>query len=92
VADQARGGSFLLGRLYLAGWQLQIRDGDAQRIHARRGEVELEVPGTSIAEAAGTIFARAMRSSLAISQIDVHELERLIRRGCPPETAVRIAV
>ena len=28
---------------------------------------------------------------LAISQIDVHELERLIGRGCPPETAVRIA-
>jgi len=28
---------------------------------------------------------------LAISQIDVHELERLIGRGCPPQTAVRIA-
>ena len=28
---------------------------------------------------------------LAISQIDVHELERLIGRGCPPATAVRIA-
>ena len=28
---------------------------------------------------------------LAISQIDVHELERLIGRGCPPEIAVRIA-
>ena len=28
---------------------------------------------------------------LAISQIDVHELERLIGRGCPPKTAVRIA-
>ncbi len=28
---------------------------------------------------------------LAISQIDVHELERLIGRGCPPATAARIA-
>ena len=28
---------------------------------------------------------------LAISQIDVRELERLIGRGCPPATAVRIA-
>ena len=28
---------------------------------------------------------------LAISQIDVHELERLIGSGCPAATAVRIA-
>jgi hypothetical protein len=28
---------------------------------------------------------------LAISQIDVHELERLIGSGCAPATAVRIA-
>jgi hypothetical protein len=28
---------------------------------------------------------------LAISQIDVHELERLIGSGCTPATAVRIA-
>jgi hypothetical protein len=28
---------------------------------------------------------------LAISEIDVHELERLIELGCPPATAVRIA-
>ena len=28
---------------------------------------------------------------LAISQIDVHELERLIGSGCPPAIAVRIA-
>jgi hypothetical protein len=65
VADQAHEGSFLLELLYLAGWQLQIRDGDAPRIRARRGEVELEVAGTSLVEAAGTIFARAMRSSRA---------------------------
>jgi hypothetical protein len=28
---------------------------------------------------------------LALSQVDVHELERLIAHGCPPATAVRIA-
>ena len=28
---------------------------------------------------------------LAISQIDIHEIERLIGSGCPPATAVRIA-
>ena len=28
---------------------------------------------------------------LALSQVDVHELERLIASGCPPATAVRIA-
>jgi hypothetical protein len=28
---------------------------------------------------------------LAISDIDIHELERLIGKGCPTETAVRIA-
>lgn len=28
---------------------------------------------------------------LAISRVDIHELERLIVKGCPPATAVRIA-
>ena len=28
---------------------------------------------------------------LAISRVDIHELERLIGNGCPPATAVRIA-
>ena len=27
---------------------------------------------------------------LALSRIDIHELEQLVRRGCPLETAVRI--
>ena len=63
LATDARGGSFLLELLHLAGWQLQVRDSDRARIHARRGEVELEVTGASLAEAAGTVFARAMRSN-----------------------------
>lgn len=63
LAADARGGSFLLELLHLAGWQLQVRESDVARIRARRGEVELEVTGASLAEAAGTVFARAMRSS-----------------------------
>ena len=63
LAGKAHRGSFLLELLHFAGWQLQVRDGDAPRIHPRRGEVELEVTGASLAEAAGTVFARAMRSS-----------------------------
>lgn len=39
--------------------------------------------------ALGYEFRRA--ASLATSEVDIHELERLIRRGCPRETAVRIA-
>ena len=63
LAANARAGSFLLELLQLAGWQLQVRDTDRPRSHARRGEVELEVTGASLAEAAGTVFARAMRSN-----------------------------
>ena len=63
LAADARGGSFLLELLHLAGWQLQVRHSDRARIRARRGEVELEVTGASLAEAAGTVFARAMRSN-----------------------------
>jgi hypothetical protein len=63
LAANARGGSFLLEMLRLAGWQLQIRDRNTARIRASRGEVELEVTGANLAEAAGTIFARAMRSN-----------------------------
>jgi len=36
-------------------------------------------------------FALREAAFLAVSRVDIHELERLIGRGCPPETAVRIA-
>jgi hypothetical protein len=39
--------------------------------------------------ALGYEFPRA--AFLAISRVDIHELERLIMKGCPPDTAVRIA-
>jgi hypothetical protein len=37
----------------------------------------------------GYDFAHA--AVLACSTVDIHELERLIARGCPPGTAARIA-
>ena len=63
LANEARGGSFLLELLYFAGWQLQIRDSEAPTIYARRADIELQVTGATLADAAGTVFARAMRSS-----------------------------
>lgn len=54
--------SFLLGLLHFAGWKLQIRRGRSTRIRAVRDGVELDVTGSSLAEAAGILFARAMRS------------------------------
>ena len=62
LANQTRG-SFLLELLYFAGWQLRVRDGAVARIHAKRAGVELKVTGATLADAAGTVFARAMRSS-----------------------------
>lgn len=63
LAANAPGDSFLLRLLQLTGWKLHVRDGDTTRIRASRGEVQLEVTGANLAEAAGTIFARAMRST-----------------------------
>jgi len=55
--------SFLLELLYFAGWRLQIRGGRSTRIRATRDGIELDVTGSSLSQAAGTLFARAMRSS-----------------------------
>lgn len=63
LVDQAGRGSFLLELLYFAGWQLRIRDGETARIRATRADIELDVTGASLAQAAGIVFARAMRSS-----------------------------
>ena len=62
VSDPERE-SFLLELLHFAGWRLQIRRGSSTRIRAARGGVELDVTGPSLSHAAGTLFARAMRSS-----------------------------
>ena len=56
------GGSFLLELLYYAGWQLRVQSGETVRIHAARHGIEIDVTGRSLPQAAGTVFARAMRS------------------------------
>lgn len=58
----AERGSFLLELLHYAGWQLRIRDGAPARIHATRDGIVIDVTDSSLAQAAGTVFARAMRS------------------------------
>ena len=63
LADPADRGSFLLELLYFAGWQLKVRQGERARIRATRADVEFEVTGASLDEAAEIVFARAMRSS-----------------------------
>jgi hypothetical protein len=55
-------GSFLLELLYYAGWDLQVRDGETVRIRAARDGIEIDVSGRSLPQAAGSVFARAMRS------------------------------
>jgi hypothetical protein len=55
--------SFLLELRELAGWQLRVHDGATVGIRATRADAELAIDTPSFAEAAGTIFAQAMRSS-----------------------------
>ena len=55
--------SFLLELLRFAGWRRQVRRGSSTRIRAARSGVELDVTGPSLSHEAGTLFARAMRSS-----------------------------
>jgi hypothetical protein len=62
LSDKAHEGSFLLELLHFAGWKLQVQHGKTPRIRANRGDVALDVTSDSLADAAGTVFARAMRS------------------------------
>ena len=62
ATSYAAGESFLLDLLHLAGWQLQVWRAPVPRILASRNRVELDVSGSSLAHAAGVVFARAMRS------------------------------
>lgn len=62
LVEEGRGGSVPLELLHFASGQLQIRDGVQPRIHANRADVQLEVAGASLAEAAGRLYAQAMRS------------------------------
>ena len=62
VSDSERE-SVLLELLHFAGWRLEIRRGSSTRIRAARSGVLLDVTGPSLSHAAGTLFARAMRSN-----------------------------
>lgn len=56
------GQSFLLDLLTYAGWSLWVTDDKQIRIRATRDDVELDVTAATLPAAAGTVFARAMRS------------------------------
>lgn len=62
ATSYAAGESFLLDLLHVAGWQLQVWRAPVPRILASREQVKLDVSGSSLAHAAGVVFARAMRS------------------------------
>ena len=62
LSDKAHEGSFLLELLHFAGWKLQVHHSETPRVRANRGDVALDVTADSLADAAGTVFARAMRS------------------------------
>ena len=70
VSDPERE-SFLLELLHFAGWRLEIRRGSSTRIRAARSGVELDVTCPSLSHAAGTLFARAMRSSRGTGRSEV---------------------
>jgi hypothetical protein len=79
VLHEDRGGSFLLQLLHFAGRRLDVRDSETATIRARRADVELEVRDSSLTEAVGIIFGRAMHSSKrkgrtrTIDELDVLE-------------------
>jgi hypothetical protein len=62
LSEKGHQSSFLLELLHFAGWKLQVHDREAPRVRANRGDVALDVTADNLADAAGTVFARAMRS------------------------------
>lgn len=64
---------------------------DTQDTEWRRLDDDLEVARWRTERLLELGYELRQAAFLAISGIDVHELERLIGKGCPPETAVRIA-
>ena len=63
LVEGRRDGAFLLELLHFAGWQLDLRQQQPPRIGARRGVINVEAGGTSLAEAVDRLFTEAMRSS-----------------------------
>jgi len=66
--------------------ELDILDGEWRRL-----EDDLRVLRWRSERLLALGYERREASLLAVSQVDIHELERLIVKGCPPETAVQIA-
>ena len=61
TTKRSAGGSFLLELLWYAGWRLDVRTGSPASVRATRAGVEIDVTAASLPQAAGTVFARAMR-------------------------------
>ena len=57
----------------------------------RRLDEELDVIRWRVRRLLGIGFELDEAARLALSPVDIHELEHLIGNGCPLETAVRIA-
>lgn len=64
---------------------------DTRDIEWRRLDDDLQVARWRTERLLALGFELRDAAYLALSQVDVHELERLIGTGCPLETAVRIA-
>ena len=57
----------------------------------RRLDEELDVIRWRTGACSESATSSRRRHGLALSRVDIHELEHLIGNGCPLETAVRIA-
>ncbi len=66
--------------------ELDILDGEWRRL-----EDDLRVLHWRSERLVALGYERREVAFLAVSQVDIHELERLIGKGCPRETAVQIA-
>jgi hypothetical protein len=65
---------------------IDTRDGDVRHL-----EEELTVVFWRTERLVALGYELREAAVLAFSHLDIHELENLIARGCPPATAVRIA-
>jgi hypothetical protein len=64
---------------------------ETDQIDFRRLDDDLTVLRWRMDRLLGLGYELSRATFLAVSRVDIHELERLITNGCPPETAARIA-
>jgi hypothetical protein len=67
----------------------RIPRGDTDQIDFRQDDLTVLRWRTERLLGLGYELPRA--TLLAVSRVDIHDLERLITNGCPPDTAARIA-